>query len=178
MRQRSGPARRPPLRNENRIRAAVTPPRAVGTPTEGACSASTATGKWDRSGDFDTGSLLLEGIHRTASRTCRTLASSESGGSHFRSQLDGATRSPAFAHCDKHLYDALACLGLRGPQGSGWFGGARGSTLRGWLLSKLHELSHDLGERLCGVNLMGAGESARALLESCHTSSSFVYRSG
>jgi hypothetical protein len=34
----------------------------------------------------------------------------------FRFQLDGATRSPA-SHCDKHLYDALARLGLRGQEG-------------------------------------------------------------
>ena len=39
--------------------------------------------------------------------------SRESGGSHFRSYLDGLLGVP-LSHRDKHLYDALACLGLRG----------------------------------------------------------------
>jgi hypothetical protein len=41
-------------------------------------------------------------------------------------------------------------------KGGGWFGGARESTLRGWFLAKLYQLSHDIGERLCGVDLVSA----------------------
>ena len=51
--------------------------------------------------------------------TCRTLASSQSGGSHLRSQLHGRKRGPASPHREKHFHDALACLGLRGKRSGG-----------------------------------------------------------
>jgi hypothetical protein len=64
----------PPLTNENRVRAAPTPPRAVRTHAEGARSASTATEKWDRCGDSDTRAPTPKGIHRTASDKSGALA--------------------------------------------------------------------------------------------------------
>ena len=56
-----------PLRDENRVRAPATPPRAAGTLAEGARSASTATGMWDRCGDSETRTPTSKGIHRPAS---------------------------------------------------------------------------------------------------------------
>src|SRR5436305_2470833 len=75
MRASPGPTCRPPFRNENRVRAAAIPPRAVGTPAEGARSASTATGKWDRCRDSDTRAPSSKGIYRPARAQTGTGAS-------------------------------------------------------------------------------------------------------
>jgi hypothetical protein len=63
-----------PLRSGMRIASAQRRhPRAVGTPPEGARSASAATGKWGRCEDSVTRALTSKGIHRTASASCSSL---------------------------------------------------------------------------------------------------------